>query len=189
MAREQKAKISYVDAKGEKATLNGDKKIAGIVFSFKDVEKPLVFDVEQFAKQHKDIYHVAAVRGLAEKVRDTYAGSDSVTDAMETAEDMIGRLNEGEWLSAREGGGPRMTMLLGAIAEVKGDAFNLDESRAKYVVDKDDDDETKKAKREMSRRAAANPDVARVLERLKAEAAAKRAEKTSSVEAIDTAAL
>lgn len=186
MAREQKAKIEYRAANGE--AIKATEKPADIVFKFANGQE-LAVNVKSLPK---DIVQTAAIRGVAEKIRDTYAGAETVGQAHELAEDMIGRLVEGEWMSAREGGGPRMTMLLQAIKEVKEQnklPFDLEESRAKYVGSDDDTDEEKKAKAEARKAAAANPQVAAVLERLKAEAAARRAEKQAPAEALDTQAL
>lgn len=187
MAREQKAKIEYVSDKGEKCRVTD--KVVAIAFKFNGVSEPIVVDL---SKLPKDIMRAAAVRGVAEKIRDTYAGSDTVVKAYEVASDMLGRMMEGNWLSERDGGGPRMTMLLSAIKEVRegaGLTFDLDASHAKYVNGDDDTDEQKKMKAELRRNAAANTEVARVLERMKAEAAARRAEKADPATVIDVGAL
>lgn len=185
MAREQKAKIEYRKG-GEKVKVTDGP--TDIVFSFANGET-CSLELKALPKAIRD---VAMVRGVAEKVRDTYAGAESVGDAYELASDMIGRLMENEWLSAREGGGPRMTMLLTAIEEVKtkaGLTFDFEASRAKYVATDEDTDEEKAAKAKARASASANPEVAAVLERLKQEAAARRAAKAVPTEAIDTASL
>ena len=188
MAREQKAKIEYRNANGEKVKVT--EKPSSIVFVFANKEQALI-DVAALRKEQKDVCQVALIRGLAEKVRDTYAGAETVEEAFDLATDMIGRLEEGEWMSAREGGGPRMTMLLAAIKEVlerHGRTFDLEASRAKYVATDEDSDEVKKAKAEARRNAAANAEVAVVLERLKSEAAARRVAKAPTT-ATETDAL
>jgi hypothetical protein len=185
MAREQKAKIEYRKG-GEKVKLTDKPTDVAFVFANGEAASFTIRDLSN------EIRAIATVRGLAEKVRDTYAGAETVDEAYDLCTDMIGRLQEGEWMSAREGGGPRMTMLLSAIKEVKeaaGLPFDLEESRAKYVATEEDTDEVRKAKTEARKSAAANPKVAAVLERLKAEAAAKRAEKAAPATATDDAAL
>ena len=186
MARVAKAKIHYFDAKGTAVKITDNP--AAIVFGFADGGDNVVIDVNALPPE---IRAIAMVRGLAEKVRDTYAGSETVGDAREAAEDMIGRLADGEWLSAREGGRPRMSMLLIAIQEVKvahGAPFDLDAARAKYLNSAEDTDETRAAKLVARKAAAANSEVAIILDRLRAEAAARRADKTP-VDAADVDAL
>jgi len=175
MARVAKAKIRYADANGNECKITD--KVDQINFDFSNGATVRV----DLAAVPKPMRAIATVRGLAEKIRDTYAGSETVEDAFAEAEDMLGRLMDGEWMSAREGGGPRMTMLLTAIAEVKaahGAPFDLEEARARYLNTAEDDDATREAKLGRRKAAAANSEVAAVLDRLRAEAAAKRADKT-----------
>lgn len=173
--RNSKAKVGYLNSKGEKALITD--KVASVVFSFAHGTEMQV----NLSELPKDIIAAAATRGIAEKIRDTYAGSATSQDAEESAKDIVAQLMEGEWASAREGGtGVRSTMLLAAMQEafeVKGMAFDAAAQRAKLYQTDDDTDETKAAKATLRSQVAKVPEVATVLDRLRAEAAAKRAAK------------
>lgn len=138
--RESKAKITYLTADGTKVGLVDAANIAAIVYNFSNDDSRTI----SLADIPEDIARVAMVRGLAEKVRDTYAGSKSVEEAVEAADDMIMRLVAGEWLGAREGGGAQINVFIESVKAVKsahakanGLAYDADADepalREKYV--------------------------------------------------------
>jgi hypothetical protein len=58
---------------------------------------------------------VASIRGLTEKIRDTFAGSESAADAAEEAASMIEVLLAGDWYTERASAGPRPTVVAEAV--------------------------------------------------------------------------
>lgn len=164
MAREKKANIVYLQGGTEQKRVGSD--VDGIRFDFAN-GKALTISL---ADLPREIIAIAATRGIAEKVRDTFAGSESVGDAMEEAESIVERLLAGEWLAEREAAGPRPSMVVDAIIAAFADAGKTvarDAVMAKY---------TGKGTEEARKTALKNPQVKAHFERLRAEAAAKRAE-------------
>lgn len=111
-----------------------------------------------------------ACHGAGQKVGDAYAGcKGNVDDAIESASAVIERLLSGDWAAEREAAGPSPNMVAEAVIAAKtaaGIAFDVEATRTKYVG---------KDTAEARKRALENVDVKAHYERLRAEAAAKRA--------------
>lgn len=104
-----------------------------------------------------------AAHGADQKFGDEFAGVDDVEDCVLAFESMSSRLSKGDWSERKAGEGVSGTSLLArALAELKGRP--LDEVKAKL---KDADPKVKAA-------AARQPDVAAIINRLKAERDAKK---------------
>lgn len=176
--RNAKAKVHYVDVSGGEVKFGTDTidSIAKVEFRFTNG----AVETLDLGRVPDNIALMGKVRGLQEVVRDTYSGEPTVAGAIEAASDMIGRLVEGEWYSARQGGGPRMAILLAALEEFyesKGRTYDEAEAKARYFGDGEvtlSDGRTVK-KAELRASAIASGPVAVIYTRLLAEQAAKRA--------------
>lgn len=118
-----------------------------------------------------------ALHGISQKVGDSYANAKTATDDTEmTVEEYveqcvvagIQQLRDGDWTIRTGTAGPRVTDLARAIAEATGES---EETVAEKLADADSD--TKKALR-------ADPAVAPILARIRAERAAKKAKEAES---------
>lgn len=67
----------------------------------------------------EDMQRAAAFHGLSQKIGDTYAGKDA-DDALEGAEALWERIQEGHWVAERESAGPRTSLLEEAIKAACG---------------------------------------------------------------------
>lgn len=126
--RQAKAKIAYLNDSGECKLTDGPNAIR---FDFAN-GRELILNAGDVPT---DTCQVAMVRGLAEKVRDTYAGSQTVDEAYDDASAMIEKLLAGEWLSEREGGGPGIGLFMEALQRVKegaGLVFDIEAAKARY---------------------------------------------------------
>lgn len=130
MARDKKANVVYLDTAGNETKLTDGP--ATIRFKFVDGRtRDLSVDAVS-----ADIQTIALVRGLAEKIRDTYAGAEDVDEAYDECGEMIATILAGEWLSARESGGPGISHFVQAVIAVKTAAgAPIDEAaiRERYV--------------------------------------------------------
>lgn len=108
-----------------------------------------------------------ALHGLSQKLGDSYASvKGNVAAAKEKFEATLKQLLAGEWAAKREGeGGSKVTELAEAIARIKG----VPVATANAAVGKASDDQIKGWK--------ANAKVKAVIAEIRAEKAAKRAEK------------
>ena len=83
-----------------------------------------------------------AGHGVLQKVGDSYAGAETVEEAIAAAQRVIEQLLAGEWRQAREGGGaPRVTMLAEALSRVmkaRNRDVSIEEAR-EVIADMDDD--------------------------------------------------
>lgn len=114
-AKSSKAKLAYLDAAGTEVDIASGN-VAVIQYRFTDGLGNLDLDL---AAVPSSIINTAAVRGLAEKIRDEYAGAESSDDAMDEARGMIERLVGGEWYGTREGGGPALSTFIEAVKATK----------------------------------------------------------------------
>jgi len=123
-AKSQKAKIVYLDEAGQEVDIDSGK-VSVIQFRFTDG----VGNLDLFMEQVPDEIRVtASIRGLAEKIRDEYAGADSPEMAHDDgkgggAKGMVERLLGGEWYGQREGGGPSISTFVQAVKETKLERF------------------------------------------------------------------
>lgn len=112
--RGKKATIVYLNGDGAETKLTaGD--VAAIFFKFADGDDRTVAlnDLDNYVRG------VATVRGIAEKIRDTYADTDSVEEAKEEADTAIEFLLAGEWSAERKAAGPKLSWFIEAVKEVK----------------------------------------------------------------------
>jgi len=132
-AKSNKAKIAFLKTDGTEADNVASGDIAVIQFRFADGLGTLDVDL---AKVGQSVLNTAMVRGVAEKIRDDYAGADSADEAMKWAKDIVERLYSDEWYGEREGGGPSISLFVEAVKAVKAKAglpFDEEATRAKYV--------------------------------------------------------
>lgn len=162
--RQAKAKIRYAAADGSEVKLTEGCDVIQFVFADGAQHDLDVSTVPE------DIQRVAMVRGLAEKVRDTYAGAKTVEEAREAAGVMIERLLSGEWQSEGDGGGSPSVFLeaVKRVKEAAGLVYDDAASREKYVG-KDKADTRKAA-------LAGNKQLAAMFATIQAERAAERAQ-------------
>lgn len=152
MARNQIAKKGFDEDRRE------------VFFEFANGER-LAITLEAVHANNRDR---ALAHGLLQKIGDSYAGAESVDEAVESARSVIDMVSAGEWTAAREGIGSGGGDLIKALIEVTG----RDEDTVRKVV-LDMDDDHRKATR-------AIPAVKAVLLRLSAERAAARAAKADT---------
>lgn len=121
-----------------------------------------------------NIIDAAAWHGISQKLGDAYAGAKGDADeAVEAFETLIERLKLGEWVKAREGGGPRPSMVVDAIvAALQDNGEEVDDARRAAIMAKVKGPEARKG-------ALANPVINAHYERLKLEAAKDRAKKAA----------
>ena len=110
MAKLEIAKKLYRNAKGEEGSHAGED-TTGLFFKFSNGHVVNV-EVEKLADSIK---LAALFHGLSQKIGDTYAGADSVEEAIESAETVLERLYGGEWIKPREAAGPRPSLVLDAV--------------------------------------------------------------------------
>lgn len=105
-----------------------------------------------------------AAHGASQKIGDETAGEDDVDDMVEAANDLIDRLNTGEWAAKREGGGfGGVSILMKALMEQSG----KDEATVRAFL------KPKSHGEKMALRAY--PPIKAIVERLEAEKLAKAA--------------
>jgi len=121
-AKSQKAKIAYLKSDGSEAANVAAGDIATIQFRFVDGLGNLDIDL---AAVPSNVANTAMVRGLAEKVRDEYASSESADEAYDWAKSIIERLLGDEWFGEREGGGPSISTFVEAVKATKVERFGL----------------------------------------------------------------
>lgn len=182
--RNRKATIEYLNGDGAETKLTaGD--VAALQFKFEGGEDRIlaIGDLSDFVRT------TAMVRGIAEKVRDSYAGAKSPQEALEWADSVIEYLMAGEWSERKEGVGPSLSLFVQAVQAVKSAtaakrgtsydaAADLPALREKYIgKDKAKVRETALAGNAALRAAldALEADAAEARARAKREAAAKSA--------------
>lgn len=131
--KSNKAKLSYLRADGSEAENIAAGDIATIRYTF--AGNLGVLDV-QLDKIGESVLNTATVRGVAEKIRDDYAGADSAEEAYGWAKELVERLYGDEWFGEREGGGPSISLFVEAVKMVKeanGLPFDEAATREKFV--------------------------------------------------------
>jgi hypothetical protein len=132
-AKSQKAKIAYLKSDGSEAANVASGDIATIQFRFVDGLGNLDISL---ANVPSNVMNTALIRGLAEKVRDEYASSESADEAFDWAKSVIERLLGDEWFGEREGGGPSISYFVEAVRALKEQAslpFDEAACRQKYI--------------------------------------------------------
>jgi hypothetical protein len=122
-----------------------------------------------------DLSDTAMLRGITERLRDSYSNATSPAEAFAALQEQAARLREGEWASPDEGG-TRTSLFLQAIQivrEAHSLPFDLEAARAKYVISKSDGKVAAVAKRKARQAAMSNPEVAAAILRLQTEAVAR----------------
>lgn len=110
------------------------------------------------------------LHGVSQKVGDSYAGQETVDNCIEKADELIKRLNEGDWKTVRAAGGSkRSSMVLEAFARASG--RTTDECRE--IFDEMDDDQQEALKSHE----AITPHIAAIRAERALEKAKKLAEK------------
>lgn len=159
----------YIDAEGKEnrsATVDA----VSLAFRFKNGSEVVV----DFGKLPKEIIQAAAKHGVAQKIGDTYAGAETVDEAVERAEAMLESLMTGTWISGRQATGPRIGTLLDAIVAAKAAAGQEADRNAIEAKLKGDE--------ALRKNALKNPAIKAEYDRIQAARAAERA-KASAKEA------
>ena len=119
----------------------------------------------------KDIVTNLALHGLSQKLGDSYAGAESVDEAIERCTTIAERLQQGEWIKPRESAGPRPSMVVDAVvAALVANGEEVDDTRRAAIAEKTKGKEGRE-------RALANPAIRAQYETIRATRAAKRAAK------------
>lgn len=139
-------------------------------FRIELVENSQVFE-HSLSDFSEDVLRAAAAFGIVTSVTNAIGGKNlSVEERAELIEDRLATFLEGEWASERQSG-PRSSQLLDAIVQVRLD--NGKESSQEWKdamsIKLKDDEEARKGYMN-------NPLIRAALEKIKAEAAAKRAQ-------------
>ena len=118
-----------------------------------------------------NVVAAAMGHGLSQKIGDAYSGATTIDEAQEKAEALVEQLQQGIWVTERESSGPRIGPLVEAIArvlEANGRPANREHLKGLYHGDK-----------EKQKAAKANPEVAAMYDKIKAEEAAARAKESA----------
>lgn len=176
MAKKVADKI-YVSADGTE-TRSASPDAVALLFRFsngKEISVPR-------AEVPENIAAAAMLHGLGQKIGDTYAGSETIGEAVDNAEAMWERLKLGEWTSGKRAAGPRIQHLVDAIVAAK-EAAGL-EADVEAIAAKLREDEA------LRKNALNNPQVRAAYDKQKAERAAAAAkESAKAAKAEDTAGL
>lgn len=126
----------------------------GVRFAFADdKETVLTAKLDDFTP---DIVRQLAIHGLSQKVGDSYASSETVSDAIESAQSVVKNLKEGNFNARVQGSGG---MVAEAIARLKG--ISLEEAQ----------DALRELDEEARAKVAKNPQVKATIEVIKGERA------------------
>lgn len=131
-------------------------------------------EVREFlATNEEQTYAKAAAHGYSQKLGDECAGLDSVDDMVQAIDELIVRLDKGEWVGKREGGSAAGgSFLARALVEVTKKADESDE-QARERVKKFLADKSQAEKLALRANARLKP----IIERMEAEKAAKAGDK------------
>jgi hypothetical protein len=112
------------------------------------------------------------LHGISQKGGDSYAGTETIEDAIAALNGVRERLEKGEWTAGREGGGgkPQFTLLVEALNRATDEAVTIEMCREK--VGQMDDEQQKELR--------GHPVIKAHLEAIKAERAAERAKKAQA---------
>ena len=163
------AKKSYVDNEGdEKRSAHVAATTIRFTFSDGTVTDILPSDLPE------NIVSCATLHGLSQKLGDSYAGAESVSDARESFDTMFERLQGGEWVAEKKAGGPRTSILVDAIAELLVEAGKpVDDEKRKAIAEKVKTKEGRDG-------AMANAAIAARYEKKRADRAAEKAAKAAA---------
>ena len=157
-------------ARNEQAKKGYNAETREVFFEFANGERQVI-GIDSLSD---DMRERALVHGLLQKGGDSYAGSDTVEDAVEACKETLEAIGRGDWTTPREGVGAGGADLIQALMRVKG----ATEEKARAVVMAMDAD-TRKAVRN-------NPAVKAVILQIQAE---KLAAKSQKIDATDTTGL
>ena len=170
MARQAKCSKVYVLPNGDES--RHARPGAHIEFRWADGH----VDVVRPSDFPEDIQACAVLHGLAQKLGDSYASTSSIQDAQSAFTEAYEQLGEGDWVTVREGGGPRVTQLAEAYRRAKaarGETVSLEDA-ARTVASWDSD----------KRKAVSDiPEIAYQLAQIRLEAAQKKAEEAKAAAA------
>ena len=130
--------------------------------------------LQEVAKLPAEIQNRLTLHGLSQKLGDSYASISDIGESIEACQSVQERLQLGDWVKAREGAGPRPTMVVDAVvAALIADGQDVsDERKAKIVTVLSDKDERKAALKD--------PVIKAQYEGIRAAAAAKRAKEAKA---------
>lgn len=172
MAKAKKAKTFYSNAAGEQSA-HWRPGFDSLTFAFEGGGTYTVSTADFPA----EVLPGMTLHGAGQKLRDTYAGDESVADAEESFTTMLERLKAGEWVTERTGLGPSPVLLIEAIKAAKAKAGQpFDEAAAKEKY------KTKEARE----KALSVPQVKAEYERLRAERQAAKAAEAAKAAATAT---
>lgn len=117
--------------------------------------------------------------GISEKVGNAYAGADDADDAFEKASAMYERLTEDMWVAAREGAGPRTSILAAAIVAVLVTAGRVSDDSPEVIKGVIAEKRVLCKEKEYREKAASRPDVKAEMDRIKAKQAVEKAAKST----------
>ncbi len=169
MARQNVATKRFIN-RDESEVSHASSEAVAVKFAFTNGAE-IVIDPKDLPKNVRD---AALMHGLSQKVGDAYAGSanadgDPIAWAHEKAETVVANMMAGLWVTQREAGAPRVSMLLAAFketVEAAGKVFDEAKMQAKLV-----DEKTGAAFR---KQVLANAAVKAVYDRMRREAAEAR---------------
>ena len=174
MAREKICTKVYINVDGSEA-VHASPEAASLEFRFESGET-IVVELGTIAE---NCVRAATWHGLSQKLGDTYAGKDA-SDAAEEVQTLLERLQSGDWVKAREGAGPRPTLVSAAIvAALEAEGQTVDQAREKAIHEKVNDPASRKS-------ALANKKISAHYERIKAELAQEKAAKAETAAAGET---
>jgi len=131
MARNEIAKKVYVTPTGEVTHAQPD--VTKMEFRFSDGTTVTV----DRTKLGKNVQAAAFWHGISQKLGDSYAGAESVDEAIESIETLLERLGADDWVKAREAAGPRPTMVVDAVvAALIAAGQKVDDARRAKIAEK-----------------------------------------------------
>ena len=173
--RQSICKKVYINSDG-KETAHASPDADSLEFRFESGET-IVVELDSIADNCR---RAATWHGISQKLGDKYAGK-SVDEAHEEVATLLERLQQGDWIKAREGAGPRPSVLVDAVvAALEENGETVDSDRRAKIKAQLADSEKKK-------HAMNNPLFRAHYARIKAEnATAKAAAAAQSAENTET---
>ena len=156
----------YLDGDGNEHR-SASTEAAALQFRFANGQEVTV-DLSKFPKE---IVQAAAWHGVAQKIGDSYAGSETVDEAVERAQTMLENLEGGTWVATRTAAGPRPSLLVDAIVAAKTEAGQEVDPVAIAQKLKDQPD--------LKKNALQNPVIKSHYDKIKAERAAAKAKESA----------
>lgn len=164
MAKKVADKV-YVNADGEESRSSSPDAVA-LLFKFTNGSEIRV----ERDKLPENITAALVLHGAAQKIGDSYAGAESITDAVDKATAMHERLVAGDWTSGKTAG-PRIQHLVDAIVAAK--------QAADQEVDPEAVAEKLKADENLRKNALNNPAIRAMYDKQKAERATAAARESA----------